>query len=396
MIGRTELVELLAPDHGAPCISLYMPMQRRFPEQAQNEVRYRNLLKQVHDAERRPDVPPPSAEVLAPLHDLLEQREVWTHPHDGIAAFAAPGFFRLHRLPRGVVDQVVVGRSFHIKPLLRLVQSADRYHVLALNRERIRLLEGNRDALEEIDLAPGVPQTIEAALGEQLTELQTQAYSYGTGPASGAGGRRSREAGPKVGGIHHGQGSKKDELDLDIERFFRTVDRAILDHHSKPSGLPLILAALPEYHAPFRRLSHNRHLLDDGIEANPDALSDDELRQRAWQCMEPVYLKRLQLVIDRYGAARGANRGDDALPQVALAAVVGRVDVLLLEADRAVPGGMDPGSGVLAIADTVEAPGAGDVLDDVAEAVLRNGGEVIVVPRERMPASTGLAAIYRY
>jgi hypothetical protein len=44
----------------------------------------------------------------------------------------------------------------------------------------------------------------------------------------------------------------------------------------------------------------------------------------------------------------------------------------------------------------VEAPGAGDVLDDVAEAVLRNGGEVIVVPRERMPASTGLAAIYRY
>jgi hypothetical protein len=109
-----------------------------------------------------------------------------------------------------------------------------------------------------------------------------------------------------------------------------------------------------------------------------------------------VYLQRLQLVIDRYGAARAANRGDEALPQVALAAVVGRVDVLLLEAERTVQGSMDPGTGVLQIADTVEAPGAGDVLDDVGEAVLRNGGEVIVVPRERMPASTGLAAIYRY
>jgi hypothetical protein len=277
-----------------------------------------------------------------------------------------------------------------------MVQSADRYQVLALNRERIRLLEGNRDALAEIDLAPGVPGTIEEALGEQLTELQTHAYSYGTGPAGGAGGRRSTTAGPKTGGVHHGHGSKKDEIDLDIERFFRVVDRAILERHTRPSGLPLILAALAEYHAPFHRLSHNRQLLDEGIEANPDALTVDELRERAWQCMEPVYLQRLQLLTDRYGAAHAASRADDGLPQVALAAVVGRVDVLLLESDRRVDGSMDPATGVLQIADTIEPAAAGDVLDDLAEAVLRGGGEVIIVPAERMPSSTGLAAIYRY
>lgn len=396
MIGRSEFMELLTVERAAPCVSIYMPMERRFPEQAQNDVRFRNLLKQVEDAERRPDLPPPGDEVLAPLRGILEDRELWAHPEEGLAVFAAPGFFRAFRLSRAVPERVVVANRFHIKPLLRMVQSADRYQVLALNRERIRLLEGNRDALDEVDLAPEVPQTIEEALGEQLTELQTQAYSYGTGPAGGAGGRRSMHAGPKVGGIRHGQGAKKDELDVDIERFFRTVDRAILDHHSKPSGLPLILAALAEYHAPFRRLSHNRHLLEDGIEANPDALTDDELRERAWHCMEPVYLQRLQLVTDRYGAARSANRGDDALPHVALAAVVGRVDVLLLEHDRRVEGSMDPGTGVLQIADTVEMPAPGDVLDDLAEAVLRNGGEVIIVPHERMPSTTGLAAIYRY
>jgi hypothetical protein len=277
-----------------------------------------------------------------------------------------------------------------------MVQSADRYQVLVLNRERIRLLEGNRDVMEEVDLAPAVPQTVEQALGEQLTEAKTHAYSYGTGPAGGAGGRRSLEAGPKVGGIRHGQGSKKDELDVDVERFFRAVDRAILEHHSRPSGLPLILAALPEHHAPFRELSHNPQLLEHGIEANADALADDELRERAWHCMEPVYLRRLQLLTDRYGAARGANRGDDALPQVALAAVVGRVDVLLLERDRQVEGSMDPDTGVLQVADTVESPAAGDILDDLAEAVLRNGGEVVIVPPDRMPGTTGLAAIYRY
>jgi hypothetical protein len=60
------------------------------------------------------------------------------------------------------------------------------------------------------------------------------------------------------------------------------------------------------------------------------------------------------------------GRAADGLPEVALAAAVGRVDVLLLEGDRYVPGSMDPETGALQIADTVEAPAPGDVLDDLA------------------------------
>jgi hypothetical protein len=43
--------------------------------------------------------------------------------------------------------------------------------------------------------------------------------------------------------MHHGHGGKKDEADIDAERFFRAIDRAVLEHHSRPSGLPLMLAA---------------------------------------------------------------------------------------------------------------------------------------------------------
>ncbi len=34
-----------------------------------------------------------------------------------------------------------------------------------------------------------------------------------------------------------------------------------------------------------------------------------------------------------------------------------------------------------------------DVLDDLGELVLRNGGEVAIVPAERVPTQSGLAAI---
>src|SRR5690606_12818158 len=124
---------------------------------------------------------------------------------------------------------------FHVKPLIRILQSADRYQVLALTRQSIRLFEGNRDVLDEVPLADGVPRTIVDALGEELTE------PYLTGSTrTGSGGL-----------MFHGHGSKNETRDKDTERFFRAVDRAVWLHHSRPSGLPLILAALPEHHAVF-------------------------------------------------------------------------------------------------------------------------------------------------
>ena len=46
----------------------------------------------------------------------------------------------------------IVADSFHTKPLMRIVQSADRYQILALSRDSARLFEGNRDRVDEIDL----------------------------------------------------------------------------------------------------------------------------------------------------------------------------------------------------------------------------------------------------
>ncbi|MCH6199574.1 hypothetical protein MMU07_08290 [Aquiflexum sp. LQ15W] len=37
-----------------------------------------------------------------------------------------------------------------------------------------------------------------------------------------------------------------------------------------------------------------------------------------------------------------------------------------------------------------------DLLDDMGELVIKMGGEVMVLPDDKMPSDTGLAAIYRY
>ena len=109
--------------------------------------------------------------------------------------------------------------------------------------------------------------------------------------------------------------------------------------------------------------------------------------------MEPVYLERLAGVVERFGAARAARLGDDRLPQVSVAAASGRVDTLLLQTGRQAPGRLDAETGVVLQPDELAHPEVDDMLDDLAERVLETGGEVVMVPAERMPANTGLAAI---
>lgn len=366
-----------------PCLSLYQPTHRHHPDNQQDPIRFRNLVKALEESLLQQFSKNEIRPLLNPFLALADDRDFWNHTLDGLAVLGARGMFRVYTLQRPVAALAIVANSFHTKPLMRILQSADRYHVLGLNRNEIKLFEGNRDALDEIEPAQGVPRTITEALGEELTEPHQTVASYG-----GVGSGHSP--------MHHGHGGKESEVDSDAERFFRAVDRAVLEHHSQPSRLPLILAALPEHHHMFHGVSHNPFLIPESMGIHPDALSSvDELRERVWQLMEPRYLARLAALVEEFGNARSKGLGEDELSQVAKAVVGGRVATLLIEARRHVPGRVNAATGDIEL-DNLSHPEVDDLLDDLGTLSLRMGGQVVIVPTELMPTKTGIAAIYRY
>jgi hypothetical protein len=90
------------------------------------------------------------------------------------------------------------------------LQSTDRYHVLGLSLHDIRLFEGNRHSLTEVELNADTPKTMTKALGDELTDKHSTVASYG-----GTGGESSS--------MHHGQGGRSEETEIDAERYFRVV-----------------------------------------------------------------------------------------------------------------------------------------------------------------------------
>jgi len=368
-------------------VSVYLPTDRSYPAEQQGPIRYKNMLRTVEQALARKV---PGAEVrglLDRFRALEDDQFFWTHRLDGLAVFSARDLFEIFDLQGRPKEMTVVADGFHVKPLLRYTQSADRFQVLCFQREKCWMLEGNRYGLDPIDLR-GVPGTVREALGDEIVLGREVVAAYGPN----AGGTHHAPDQPTVPGGHAAEGS---DTDRDTRRFMLAVDKAVWEVHSRPSGLPLVLAALPQYQTLFREHSKNQHLVKDGIIGNPAALSRDEMVQAAWKAVEPHHRDRLCKFTEDFGTAKARGMGSDDVTTVAAAARDGRVGVLLVDADRQVPGTLDRAAGRWQPAEA-GGTGADDVLDDLAEMVLTMKGDVVVVPSDRMPTKTGVAATFRF
>lgn len=384
-ITRDTLTELVKLDEQI-CLSVYMPTHRTVPERSQDPIRYKNLLRELRGklAKQHPEADHDA--LLRPFEALLDDRDFWVYLRDGLAVLGGERFFKVFPLQRRVPEIASVAVQPYLKPLLRIAQSADRYQVLCLARDDVRLFEGNRDVLDEIQLIEEVPRNQNDALGSDLTEATQSGHPGGFSMASERGDPMQHEAG--------GSG-KQDEIELDRDRFFRKVDAAITEYYSNPSNLPLILVALPENQSVFRGVTHNQHIVEDGIHVDPASLGTEELRKRCWEVMSQQYRERLDGIVDQFGTSQGQGMASDRVEDIGQAAVAGRISTLLVEAERIIPGELDQQSGEVHLGGSAAEDGH-DVLDQLIPRVLQNGGEVIVVPADQMPVESGAAAVYRF
>ena len=379
-----NLNDLIVRQQG-PCLSLYQSTHRSHPENAQDPIRFKNLVKELEHSLQGSYTAKQTEALLKPFHQLAENTDFWQHTLDGLVVLANEDDFQVYHLQRPTPDFAVVADSWHIKPLLRQTQTQDRYQVLCLTRSAATLYEGNRYGLDSVVFENPFPSTMEKALDPELVQEYNHPNPYHLGAAAAPN--------PAMEPMHS---TRKDQTDTEIERFFRVVDKVVYDHLSNPSGLPLILVTLPEYQGVFRKLSKNHHLLAEGVSIDPGALSIAQLREKTWGVVEPLLAKRVQEAVSRFNTANGTGLAGSDLDAVLGATLDDRVDTLLVDADQRIAGRVLREQRRVELLPDFDATDAEDVLDDIAEMVLRRGGKVMVISSEYMPATTGLAATYRF
>jgi len=370
-----------------PRLSLYFPTHRAGPETRQDPIRLRNLLREgrnqlVAQGMAENDV----EKMLSPLHDLDHDIDFWRHQQEGLGILVAPDGHRVYKLPYSVPELVVAGEEFHLKPLLSLFAHDDHFHLIALSKSHTQVYEGNRYSLRSVTI-PNMPTSLAEALQFDDGELQIQQHT--SGPKGQAGHT-----------IFHGQGGEKEVHPDQLLRYFRAINKAFREH-VKDSKLPLVLAGVGYYFPIFREVNSYQHLLEEGVTGAIESMSEKELHDSAWRIVEPRLINAQDKALERFNFMANGNNGNgvlkiaDKVEPAVIAAFEGRVDALIIPEGRQIWGEFHADTETVKMK-TDDSGNRCDLLDVAAVNTLLHGGEVYVVPQDKMPEGRDIAALLRF
>lgn len=358
-----------------PLVSIYFPTTRIATGQKDNEIRFKNALKKV-ETQLKENYPGDDGEkILHGLQEMTGDKAFWNEQYDGLAILASKDELVVYKLQRDVKEYVEVSDTFYIVPLLNAYQTDDSFQILVLTQNAFTLYEGNRYAIREVKLPKDEQKSLKDVVGEFYEESHRNQKSMNSG------GRARFGTG----------GSASDEDQVDVEKYFRWVDRYITENHSKRTEVPLILATLPENFTQFQEISHNDYLIEDGIKKDAQFMTIKELRHLAWEVLEPKHMKTLQELKERYELSKSRELASNDLSEIAMATLESRVDILLINLDETIPGKIDPGT-----AKIQKESKYGDILNDLALMALKQNAKVYVVPEKELEIEKEANAIYRY
>jgi hypothetical protein len=349
----TEELRSIAECAG-PCITVYLPTThtgvdrirvKSAVQQAQTLLAGRNM--EAGDVER----------LLEPIRQF--PGDAGNGSGKTVVILRSAELFRTISLPWSVDEAVSVGSHFQILPLLPLLQKQKPFYILALSQKHIRLLRCTAESSAEVELPESVPQSITADIDE--IDLSVDQHSV-SGPSTG-----------KMKGVKFGSGSGEERQEERLTHFYQAVDKA-LNAFLKDDSTPLVLAGVDYELALYHRISKHPHLIEGGVHGAPDGLKGGELHKRALEIVGNLNDQVVEDALKQYEKQGGTDKTSTDAANILKAAREGRVAHLLIAKES----------------------GSTDCHNAALIQTLLHSGQVNLVPSDRMPGGSTMAALLRY
>jgi len=129
-----------------PCVSLYQPTHRSNPDNLQDSIRFKNLVRDIENSLKEKYPTREVRELIAAFRDLQDDYQFWTHQLDGLAVLASAGRFDVYVEVGADVDPELwladrERRQREVLQTLRAMPGLDRERGLAALRRLAEALE---------------------------------------------------------------------------------------------------------------------------------------------------------------------------------------------------------------------------------------------------------------
>lgn len=337
---RTTLRPLIESDNG---IHLTVYLQNRI-DLIYVKAQLREAIVQAQDCLTPVMSSEDRMRFLEPLESLLTDSRIFEQMRGNIGIFRNKDSFRMLNIPVEVEYLCQVATSFHVKPLLKWLQSDQDFLLLGIEDKAAHIYLGSQESFKHLDSLrfPEANKTIEAA--DLLAPWLKEWFSL-----------VAKDIKPKL--FFAGC---KDTVRLVSEtlKYKNSIYTPVLESFDNTQVGDACFA--------IRKI----------------------LKMEAQKFIEKALLE--------FRFAEEDNRTRKNLFQIAKAVIQGRVRKLIVSDDLSIFGKIDKVSGGLSIHPCDLDHEDDDILDDLAQMVLNQGGEVVVAPKNEIPKGRPILAILDY
>ena len=388
IISRTEIIDLIKGCEGL-AVTIYMPTYGSGRRKEQGPIRLKNLLKQA--ANHMSETGLSKGEIktyLKPIENFLDDEFFWQQQTEGLALFLDANELHLYQLPDPVEESTLIGNLFHITPLIPIYQGNGLFYLLQIDQERPKIMQGSKFHLDEVE---------EVNLPESLQEMFDSYFefhshlSFHTSTSS-----PNPDSATQRNGMFFSQSGGDDiEKEAEIRNFFHRFDDALMAYLGG-QDIPLVLAGADYLHHLYRQANSYPNLLDKGITKKVDQMPVEDLHRLSWEIVKDKFEKDVEQALSAY-YQKDTKNGETSteIEKIVSAAYYQQIHTLFAAEKVHLWGKFKPDENLVLIEEEPSTNNE-DLINLAATHTLINGGQVLVVPQEKMPNMAKLAAILRY
>jgi len=358
---------------GGPCVTIAL----QIPNPLEISTRFKNAIRTV---EKRLAETVQEGEIAAltqPIRDLAQEAEnagLWA---SSMVLYRSRDLFRWFLLHQSAKETLAVEDRFQVRPLLSALAREQRFHLLALSRNNIRLFDCTHHRFEETPLGGLAPQDIRVWMGTWKPDHVMN----------------NRSAAGQVGsmkGVAFTTSGDRERENQYIAHFFADVDRGISPLLRRDDA-PLVLAGVEEEVTIYRRVNTYPRLIEKAIQGAPDGIEDPVLHRNAAQIAGEQRSEGLEKTLARFARYRDKTRLLTDPLQILPAVWDARVSDFVFSGDAELRGVCSEET-----REIEERVDGEDLINLIALRTLLQGGQTFALRTDEMPAPSPVAAVLRF
>lgn len=358
-----KVLKYLQSINNYPCVSIFMPTHRHFPENKQDPLRLKNIIniatKRLKEEFGKDEIQP-ILEKITEINNSIDFNSFL----DGLAIFVNKDKAIKFYLPFPVKERVIIDPTFATRDLVFAMNRSEPYWVVVISDKITKLFLGIRDNIIEFleNDFPFVNKYYETK--SSLTKE------------------------------NHRNDRVSDSIER-IKKYLREIDSRLKNINI--NNYSIVITGTERILSLFKDISSQADLILTGINGNYESASAHDLSKVVWQQVKNVRAIRRDEILKEIENAFGRKKIATGIDEVWALAKEGRGRLLVVELNYQYSA-RESEDGLLLI--PVElAPGKeiiDDAVDDTIEKVISRGGRVVFVNNGKLEKYGHIAMILRY